>query len=94
MIRYALTCPKDHSFESWFQSAEAFDRLAALGQVTCAVCGASGVSKSLMAPSVRAARKAGEAEPQPRPLSTPRTRPKRRWRRCAARSRKTRNMSA
>jgi len=71
MIRYALTCPNDHSFESWFQSAEAFDRLAALGQVTCAVCGASGVSKSLMAPSVRPARKAGEAEPQPRPLSTP-----------------------
>ncbi|MDP3338765.1 DUF1178 family protein [Frigidibacter sp.] len=71
MIRYALTCPKDHSFESWFQSADAFDRLTASGLVSCTVCGATEVTKSLMAPAVRPARKAGEAEPAPRPLSAP-----------------------
>lgn len=69
MIRYALSCPNDHNFESWFQSAEAFDRLKAAGQVTCAVCGAAEVEKSLMAPAVRPARKVGE--PAPRPLATP-----------------------
>jgi hypothetical protein len=28
MIRYALKCAEDHRFESWFQSASAFDTLA------------------------------------------------------------------
>mgnify|MGYP003120067116 CR=1 FL=1 len=35
MIRYALKCAEGHSFESWFQSASAFDRLDAAGHVTC-----------------------------------------------------------
>ena len=53
MIRYTLTCADDHRFESWFASAEAFDRLADAGRLSCAVCGSSEVSKSLMAPQVR-----------------------------------------
>lgn len=60
MIRYDLTCPKGHDFDSWFQSAEAFDALSAAGHLTCAVCGATGVQKRIMAPAVRPARKAGE----------------------------------
>jgi hypothetical protein len=39
MIRYALKCAEDHRFESWFQSASAFDALAARGHVACPVCG-------------------------------------------------------
>jgi hypothetical protein len=31
MIRYALKCAEDHRFESWFQSASAFDTLAGAG---------------------------------------------------------------
>lgn len=77
MIRYALTCANDHGFESWFQSAEAFDRLAAAGHVACAVCGATEVAKTLMAPAVRPARKAeaagAETAPAARPLSAPQT---------------------
>ncbi|WP_413876074.1 DUF1178 family protein [Albidovulum sp.] len=81
MIRYALTCANDHGFESWFQSAEAFDRLAAAGHVACAVCGSIAVAKTLMAPAIRPARKAEAAEaaagaaaaPAARPLSAPRT---------------------
>lgn len=69
MIRYALTCTNDHGFESWFQSAAAFDRLVAAGMVSCAICGSEKVAKTLMAPSVRPARKTGE--PAPKPLSTP-----------------------
>lgn len=68
MIRYALTCSNDHAFESWFQSAEAFDRLAAAGHVACTVCGATEVVKTLMAPAVRPARKAVDS-----PLATPQT---------------------
>lgn len=68
MIRYALTCKNDHAFESWFQSAEAFDRLVAAGHVACVVCGATDVVKSLMAPAVRPARKAAAT---PGPLAAP-----------------------
>lgn len=60
MIRYDLTCPEGHDFDSWFQSAEAFDNLRAAGHLACAVCGAGGVEKRIMAPAVRPARKAGE----------------------------------
>lgn len=52
MIRYALRCAHDHAFDSWFQSAAAFDRLAAAGGVTCPYCGVTRVDKALMAPTV------------------------------------------
>lgn len=65
MIRYALSCDQDHGFESWFQSAAAFDRLAASGMVACAVCGSIRVSKVLMAPAVRPARRVAGAEAAP-----------------------------
>jgi hypothetical protein len=64
MIRYALSCAKDHSFDSWFQSADAFDKLKTAGMVTCAICGSAEVKKSIMAPRVRTS----EAET---PLSAP-----------------------
>lgn len=69
MIRYSLSCPEDHAFESWFQSAAAFDALAAAGHVACPTCGSAQVHKSLMAPALRTAHKA--AVPVPRPLSEP-----------------------
>ncbi len=53
MIRYSLSCDQGHEFESWFQSGEAFDKLAAAGQVSCAICGTTEVRKMLMAPAVR-----------------------------------------
>lgn len=52
MIRYTLKCADGHSFESWFQSADAFDGLVGRGLLSCAVCGGSDVSKALMAPRV------------------------------------------
>ena len=53
MIHYALKCGEGHEFESWFQSASAFDRLSAAGHVACAVCGTDNVEKALMAPRVK-----------------------------------------
>lgn len=64
MIRYNLRCSKDHGFESWFQSAEAYETLRAAAQIACPVCGDSSIEKTLMAPTVRPARKAGEAKPK------------------------------
>lgn len=69
MIKYALKCSNDHSFESWFQSADAFDTLHRRGLVNCSVCGTGDVSKSVMAPRIGKSDDAAEE----RPLSAPAT---------------------
>ena len=58
MIRYSLKCDAGHGFDSWFQNADAFAGLRQAGQLSCPVCGSTAVDKSLMAPTVRPARKA------------------------------------
>ncbi len=67
MIQYALKCREGHTFESWFQSAEAYDKLAAAGLVTCAVCGSARVEKAIMTPRVRPARSAAKQPEAPAP---------------------------
>lgn len=52
MIRYDLKCADGHEFESWFASSAAYDKLAAAGMVSCALCGSDKVEKALMAPRV------------------------------------------
>lgn len=71
MIQYALKCSKGHSFDSWFQSAEAYDKLAAAGMVSCAVCGDAQVEKAIMTPRVRPARSAAKvpAAPEAEPVA-------------------------
>ena len=64
MIRYSLICADDHSFESWFQSSDAFDKLLSTKMVACPVCGSNDVSKSLMAPGVAAKQNAKGSEAQ------------------------------
>ncbi len=71
MIRYALTCDQNHQFDSWFQSAAAFDRLQAAGHLACALCGSAKVSKALMAPALRAAEGEAASPPAPTPLQQP-----------------------
>ena len=68
MIQYALKCSEGHSFNSWFQSAAAFDKLLAAGMITCAVCGCDKVDKAIMTPRVRPARDSA-AEPVVTPAS-------------------------
>lgn len=67
MIRYDLTCDQSHSFDSWFQSAVAFDRLLAAGHVACAICGSQNVQKAMMAPAIGAAHEVAK----PADLHTP-----------------------
>jgi hypothetical protein len=52
MIQYALKCEDGHSFDSWFQSASAFETLQKSGHLSCAVCGSAKVKKAVMAPRV------------------------------------------
>ena len=56
MIKYTLKCKHDHSFESWFESGEAFEKLMSAGMIECSVCGTNAVEKSLMAPQVKTAK--------------------------------------
>lgn len=74
MIQYSLKCDQDHSFDSWFQSASAFEKLQTAGMVSCSVCGSTDVKKSVMAPRVATSRKkaAEPAAEAPKPsLSEP-----------------------
>ena len=66
MIRFSLKCSDGHQFDSWFQSAEAYETLKTSGHVECAVCGSTDVEKAIMAPQVSTAR--GKAAG---PLSAP-----------------------
>lgn len=67
MISYSLKCDQDHSFDSWFASAAAFDKLAAADMVTCTICGSTNVKKAIMAPRVNT----HSAEKSPAPNLAP-----------------------
>lgn len=76
MIHFNLKCDKDHRFDSWFQSSDAFDKLKAAGMITCTQCGSTHVEKAMMAPRVQASRSkpkdgANAPDAAPRSLSTP-----------------------
>lgn len=62
MIRFSLRCSQAHDFESWFQSAAAFEMLKAEGHLACPDCGTSAVEKSIMAPSVATGAKLAERD--------------------------------
>ena len=68
MIQYTLKCAEGHTFDSWFQSANAYEKLKKTSMVTCAVCGSSEVEKAIMAPRVNS----GEAS-NPSALTQPRS---------------------
>lgn len=63
MISYTLKCEAGHSFDSWFQSAAAYDKLMAARQVTCAQCGSHEITKALMAPRLSRAGPEVQAAP-------------------------------
>ncbi|WP_170595587.1 DUF1178 family protein [Ruegeria arenilitoris] len=56
MIQYSLKCCNGHAFDSWFQSADAYDKLSKAGMVSCATCGSTQVEKAIMTPRVQSAR--------------------------------------
>jgi hypothetical protein len=52
MIKYALKCADDHSWDAWFPSISGYDEQAARGLVACPYCDSNKVEKAPMAPSV------------------------------------------
>ncbi|MFT4962742.1 MAG: hypothetical protein ACI92Z_003842 [Paracoccaceae bacterium] len=68
MIRYALKCAEGHRFDSWFQSAEAYEKLSVVGHVSCAICGNAQVDKAIMAPRVTTGRDVTAPEVAPEPI--------------------------
>lgn len=52
MILYSLLCRKEHAFDAWFPSSDAFDRQAKRGIVVCPQCGDTKVRKAIMAPRI------------------------------------------
>ena len=52
MIQYTLKCEKEHTFDSWFQSSSAFEKLKANEMIVCSICGSSNIEKAIMAPRV------------------------------------------
>ncbi|MEM7061206.1 MAG: DUF1178 family protein [Pseudomonadota bacterium] len=69
MIKYALKCSKGHQFESWFKDSAAFESLSKAKQISCAICGATKVEKTIMAPAVSGVKKSNAADDAP--LSQP-----------------------
>src|SRR6185369_13582775 len=61
MIRYALTCDRDHAFEGWFGASADFDDQQARGLVECPVCGSRAVRKQIMAPAVTGTKRTARA---------------------------------
>ena len=57
MIRFSLTCEREHEFEGWFRSNEDFDTQKKRGLVDCPNCGSHKVEKALMAPAVSTGKK-------------------------------------
>ena len=62
MILYNLKCGNGHSFDSWFASAETFDKLSQSKQLTCEICGSCEIEKDLMSPKVQSEAKSKNFE--------------------------------
>lgn len=65
MIKYALICPAEHTFEGWFGASADFDDQAARGLLQCPVCGDKQVKKQIMSPAVSGTKKRAAAEAPP-----------------------------
>lgn len=72
MIHYTLKCDAGHRFDSWFQSAKAFDTLAKANQLSCAHCGSTAITKAIMAPRLSKPAPARDADaPAPKDAQAP-----------------------
>jgi hypothetical protein len=70
MIRYALRCGQDHTFESWFQDSAAFDTQVRRKLVTCPLCNSTEIEKAIMAPRIVGRKGRAKETPAPAPAAT------------------------
>ncbi|GGF44983.1 hypothetical protein GCM10007301_00590 [Azorhizobium oxalatiphilum] len=69
MIRYTLKCVQDHTFDSWFPSADSFDAQKSRDLVSCPTCGSTQVEKAMMAPAVSRTDRGTARRPQSAPAA-------------------------
>jgi len=72
MIRYALRCEHDHTFESWFQDSSTYDSQVKRKLVSCPVCTSVKIDKAIMAPRIvgkKGRERAEPAMPAPAPVA-------------------------
>ncbi len=67
MIKYALSCDHEHTFEGWFGSSQDFDDQQARGLLECPVCDSRAVRKQIMAPAVAGTKKRADGADTPAP---------------------------
>jgi hypothetical protein len=67
MIRYALRCEHDHTFESWFSDSSAYEQQVKRKLVSCPACNSVKVEKAIMAPRIVGKKGRERAEPVPAP---------------------------
>ncbi len=66
MIVLDLICDREHRFEAWFASGEAFEAQRAAGQVSCPQCASRQIRRLPSAPYVQtSSHSASPAEPNP-----------------------------
>lgn len=65
MIRYALICEHEHTFEGWFGSSGDFDDQQSRGLLECPVCSTKAVRKQIMAPAVAGTKRDAREEAAP-----------------------------
>ncbi len=63
MIKYALLCEHDHTFEGWFSVSGDFDDQQVKGQLECPYCASKTVRKAIMSPAVAGTKASGPSEP-------------------------------
>jgi hypothetical protein len=73
VIRYALVCAANHTFESWFANSAVYDKQLKRGLIACPVCGSTEVDKAIMAPALGRNTRAAAPEPAaaPAPAAAP-----------------------
>ena len=71
MIRYALHCERDHTFESWFQDSSAYEQQVKRKLVNCPVCNSVKIEKAIMAPRIVGKKAREPAAPAPAVAETP-----------------------
>ena len=62
MIKFSLSCERNHIFDSWFESNKAFDKLHAKKLLTCPMCNSTQIGKNIMAPNIVAKEKSTSNE--------------------------------
>ena len=67
MIKYALLCEHDHSFEGWFSISSDFEDQQGKNLIKCPYCASNAVRKAIMSPAIAGTKAQSAASSEPTP---------------------------